>query len=153
MNMITLIIVTLTAANVERFCFPDEFQCGSGVSLCISKTQVCDGIPHCPDRSDEMKSICQDGESWSNVMRAQKPISKKILQHVKGCKWFILALLKSLQKKFQILLFLFFCVLYLFFVFCFIFFLFFVFCFFFLIEWNFDKHDFSAERWKKESGL
>lgn len=34
--------------------FADQFQCAHG-KKCIEKSQVCDGVPQCQDRSDELE--------------------------------------------------------------------------------------------------
>lgn len=34
----------------------DKFQCAHG-KMCIEKSQVCDGVPQCQDRSDELQCV------------------------------------------------------------------------------------------------
>lgn len=38
----------------------DQFQCAHG-KRCIEQDQVCDGVPHCQDRSDELECFKMEG--------------------------------------------------------------------------------------------
>ncbi|XP_069191326.1 neurotrypsin isoform X2 [Procambarus clarkii] len=45
----------------RRRCGPSHFLCvGSSSAVCVSRTQVCDGRPDCPDHSDEAPELCED---------------------------------------------------------------------------------------------
>lgn len=45
-------MMTLSADNAQRECYPGEWLCPSS-GLCIPIDQLCDGTPHCPDGEDE----------------------------------------------------------------------------------------------------
>lgn len=38
-------------------CLPPEEPCADAIN-CISKDLFCDGVPNCPDGSDESEKIC-----------------------------------------------------------------------------------------------
>lgn len=58
-------------------CSLDQYKCSSGG--CVNQNQRCDGIDHCPDRSDEWNCIKIDNENDTTSEEAQK-IKKMFLQ-------------------------------------------------------------------------
>lgn len=52
-------VKTITCLFMSNVCIPTaQFQCAHG-KKCIDKNQVCDGVPQCQDRSDEMPCTTQ----------------------------------------------------------------------------------------------
>ena len=49
--------LNLPRSGFPRFCTPDQFMCKS-TKLCIPKSNLCDTISQCHDRSDEMTCSC-----------------------------------------------------------------------------------------------
>ena len=46
-------------APLSHSCSPPQFSCDDG-SKCLSKSDLCDGLPNCDDSSDELLSKCPD---------------------------------------------------------------------------------------------
>lgn len=57
-------------------CSVDQFKCESGG--CVLKSQVCDGIDHCPDRSDEWRCIQIDNTTRTLRIRTSEGVYKPV---------------------------------------------------------------------------
>lgn len=55
-------------------CNTHEFRCGDG--LCVNRNQLCDGIRHCTDGTDELDENCDENKD-NKIIGKQNVINPK----------------------------------------------------------------------------
>jgi hypothetical protein len=82
--LLLLLPLTFLSAAFSRFCTHDQFTCKSS-KLCIPKSNLCDTITHCHDRSDEMSCSCPIEDDVSEKLFFRCGLTNKCLPKTVEC--------------------------------------------------------------------